>query len=303
MTVKKLTRKRPSTLNAAKELPSVQLDDLIVPVSPELAQNWLNNNINHNRNITPGLVDKYAAVMKRNEWHLSDPLKFDVNNRLFDGQHRLKAVIRSGKTIPFVVLRGYEPECAQYVDQGKGRKLEHIAQLKGLNYNAHHSAIMRAMLIPNPRFYTFKKTFTHHSVVDLITQYVDYIDFARQAIESKTSPLNKAPFLAVIARAAVHYDVINNQESSEALRLSSAIASLKSGYVAHPEQDSAILRLRDYIISSRNLAASQADRIRLFSLTDYFLWNYMNQKPRKNISLPNDYSYKFTVESLDTINL
>jgi hypothetical protein len=49
------------------------------------------------------------------------PIRFDNQDTLLDGQHRLSAVIASGKTFDFLTIRGLDPETFKVMDTGKMR--------------------------------------------------------------------------------------------------------------------------------------------------------------------------------------
>ena len=79
----------------------------IVEVTPDLAQKWLNEKNTHNRPMYERVVETYALDMKRGKWAFNHQgICFNDDGVLDDGQHRLAAIVRSGKTIPFWVFRG-----------------------------------------------------------------------------------------------------------------------------------------------------------------------------------------------------
>lgn len=70
-------------------------------VSPERARTMLGRN-EGNRQRRPSTVSHYADQMKRGEWQQThQPLAFDEDGNLIDGQHRLAAVAQSGIGIWF----------------------------------------------------------------------------------------------------------------------------------------------------------------------------------------------------------
>lgn len=103
----------------------------VVTVSPKLAGEWLAAN-KKNRNIAQNTVDLYARDMSAGEWHFTgEPVKFDASGNLIDGQHRLMAVLRSGKTISFLVVRGLNSDAQALMDSGKKRSAADMLQLHG----------------------------------------------------------------------------------------------------------------------------------------------------------------------------
>lgn len=77
-------------------------------VSPEMAARWLTRN-HSNREVDTGAVRRYSEAMLSGRWRLSgESLKFKVGGEVLDGQHRLMAVVRSGCTVPMLVLTDVE---------------------------------------------------------------------------------------------------------------------------------------------------------------------------------------------------
>ena len=76
-----------------------------------------------NRKISNRAVDLFAAEMKRGEWHCNgESIKFDSKGRFIDGQHRLKAVIKSNTTQEFVVVRNLSPDDSTFATINARRK-------------------------------------------------------------------------------------------------------------------------------------------------------------------------------------
>jgi hypothetical protein len=71
-----------------------------IQITPKLATEWLKQNTNNIRAILPSKVDLYAGMMSRDKWTLTHQgIAFDELDNLIDGQHRLKAIVKSTKTI------------------------------------------------------------------------------------------------------------------------------------------------------------------------------------------------------------
>lgn len=90
-------------------------------IGPNDAVPYLKQN-DHNRPLSEMLSDRYAASMKGNEWiDCGDSIRFNCDGTLIDGQHRLYAIIKSGVTIPMLVIRGLPKETFKQIDAGKVR--------------------------------------------------------------------------------------------------------------------------------------------------------------------------------------
>lgn len=71
----------------------------LMTITPAIAAKWLEKNIG-NRNPSPNTIAGYARDMIAGNWRaLHQPLAFDADGKLIDGQNRLFAVIKSGCTI------------------------------------------------------------------------------------------------------------------------------------------------------------------------------------------------------------
>ena len=76
----------------------------VVDVTPELAQSWLDANQPYHT-VSEYRVQKLAAQMRAGHWRLDcNGIAFAKNGTLLDGLHRLLAVVRSGKTVPMIVI-------------------------------------------------------------------------------------------------------------------------------------------------------------------------------------------------------
>lgn len=107
-------------------------------VTPEMAQRWLAR-MPRNRSLREADVRSYSRDMAAGNWHdTGESIKFDAENNLLDGQHRLHAVIHSGVTLPVLVVRGLPPESQMVMDTGRKRTASDALQLAG---NANSSLL------------------------------------------------------------------------------------------------------------------------------------------------------------------
>ena len=128
-----------------------------VDVTPQIAQKWLDECNTHNRTLYETTVDAYARDMKRGFWALNHQgICFSEDSVLLDGQHRLAAVVRSEKTVPFYVFRGMPKEfqadgsrhlTQETVDGNKPRGVgDRLALAHGIG-NANLKVAVAAVLI------------------------------------------------------------------------------------------------------------------------------------------------------------
>lgn len=89
-----------ATYTSSKIEPKVEW----VRVTPQIAEDWLKHNQN-NRSIRPSHVNFLAKEMELGRFLATGEPVIFVGDELVDGQHRLMAVLRSGKLVEMLVVR------------------------------------------------------------------------------------------------------------------------------------------------------------------------------------------------------
>mgnify|MGYP001580893197 CR=1 FL=1 len=104
-----------------------------VRVMPEDALAMLNA-MAPNRKLVQSHVDKLAAAMRAGEWveDAGDPIRFNEEGELIDGQHRLWAVVESGVTLQFHVIKGLPGSVMDVLDTGRSRSLADFLAIHGM---------------------------------------------------------------------------------------------------------------------------------------------------------------------------
>jgi len=110
-----------------------QIRSTYVEMTPELAQKYLDTQV-HNRPLSKAWVTALADSMKRGEWtEDGNSIKMDDAGHLIDGQHRLHAIIRSGRTIPMEVRSGFHRDALYIIDAfTKSRSVGDVLALNGI---------------------------------------------------------------------------------------------------------------------------------------------------------------------------
>lgn len=104
---------KPHTMTA-----SIQLET----IEPAMAEMFLQENTNQNRNIKKAKVEMFAKDIESGNWRITHQgIAFDWNGKLVDGQHRLHAIIKANKPIEMYVYRGLDPSTFSVLDTGTSR--------------------------------------------------------------------------------------------------------------------------------------------------------------------------------------
>jgi hypothetical protein len=98
-----------------------------VTVTPSMAAEWLKKNVN-NRKTSSNKIKQYESDMREGRWFASigDPICFDENGNLGNGQHRLKACEAAGVPFTTTVVYDVPIEAIKYVDIGKPRSISDL---------------------------------------------------------------------------------------------------------------------------------------------------------------------------------
>lgn len=123
------------------------VDASVETITPQLAKIMLGENVN-NRRIDRANVDLFARAMRNGEWKVNgEAIKFSRSGRLLDGQHRLLAVIASGRPLTTLVIRDLDDETQQTMDSGKTRTLGDVLGLRGEKSASQLATIARAVYL------------------------------------------------------------------------------------------------------------------------------------------------------------
>ncbi len=107
-----------------------ELQTEVVSVTPELAAKWLET-MQVNRKLTTGAIERYKDSMLGGFWTLdASPIRFNTQGHLIDGQHRLWAIIESGTTQQFLVVRNVPDEAFLTMDSGKKRGFSDVLTIE-----------------------------------------------------------------------------------------------------------------------------------------------------------------------------
>jgi hypothetical protein len=99
-------------------------------VSPKLASEWLQANT-RNRPISMRVVERIAREIQEGGWVCNgDAIRFGFDGTLYDGQHRLHAIVKAGVGVLTGVVRGLAPEARDRIDVGgRDRTARDVVQI------------------------------------------------------------------------------------------------------------------------------------------------------------------------------
>lgn len=117
-------------------------------VTPAKAQRWLDDKNRRNRPVRDDRVDRYAELMETGQWLASpDAIAFDHNGRLINGQHRLKAVVRSQTEQMMLVAFNLHPDAFKIADVGIKRTAADALAVEGFKMPQELAATVRLVIL------------------------------------------------------------------------------------------------------------------------------------------------------------
>ena len=117
-------------------------------LTPELAQEYLSRNYEGNREIRPTVYLKYVDDIKNGRWFQNDdlleydPILFNKDGKMINGQHRCTAVEVAGKPIYVCVKENVSNEVYDYLDGGERRRTSDF--MNGLTDKKNLAALAKA---------------------------------------------------------------------------------------------------------------------------------------------------------------
>jgi hypothetical protein len=90
----------------------------------------------------------YAQTMRNGQWDFNgDAIRINEDDEVIDGQHRLHAVIQSGKPQKMLVMYGLKNEVFQSIDVGKRRSPGDMLAIAGYKHTINTGSVARALMV------------------------------------------------------------------------------------------------------------------------------------------------------------
>lgn len=101
-------------------------------ITPAAARKYLES-MDRNRPVRKNYVDRLAAEMLAGRWeYTGETIVISEDGKLLDGQHRLHAVVKSGKAVDFLVATEVSRRAMPYIDSGASRSIGDRSVVAGL---------------------------------------------------------------------------------------------------------------------------------------------------------------------------
>lgn len=155
-------------------------------IDPEIAQVYLGRNLENNRHLLPERVERIARDMSNGDWiTTADPIKFNKEGKLIDGQHRLAGVMKSGQTIRFLVARDLDEDAVYVIDTGATRTTAQALKIADTDMKSRSTVVAAAQLVHVYDKGALPNVASHVQTKDRMTnvEAIHYIENHREALE------------------------------------------------------------------------------------------------------------------------
>lgn len=238
-------------------------------IGPGLATQLLKNNT-INRPVSRANLKRIVMAMRDGEWQedTGETLKFDKEGNILDGQHRLMAIVESGKSYEFMIIEGLNKSVFDVIDTGKMRSASDSLHILGVKSVVTVSGIIRRyMYLESGKIYNKSNEAALSSNTKVVNEYQKQPK-EWERVTQKASVLNKQsnrllskPFIG----AWYKYLYDNEPDECEVF-----FHKLMLG-LGLTDQDDPIFLLRNMLLVNKN----SDTKLTQFALNAYFIvtWN------------------------------
>ena len=251
----------------------------IEQISPDFANEVLQTKNKNNRGLKKGNLDKLVKAINNNEWTITNQgIAFDRDGNLIDGQHRLQAIVNTGKTLPVMVARNMDPNIFHCVDKGIARTAADCLFIEGCTNPARIAAGIKVYLCyqKHPEGTWRNKIMPTH--IEIINQYNSNKELWDDITYKITIYNKKFSFFPLSVAIAIYKLILD--ENYHTWVVERFFTALTDG--ANLEMDDPILSFRNQIIQKNfRTRGSSSQRHLLNSLIKLFNYMIENTKVKK----------------------
>lgn len=121
-----------------------------VIVTPEVAQQLLDLNVDNQRNLEKARVKRFAGFILNNKWaHTHQGIAISTEGRMMDGMHRAAGIVEADCEVTMQVTIGVDPAAFVVMDTGKSRNGADVLKIAGYDATPALSAAARLLYAYN----------------------------------------------------------------------------------------------------------------------------------------------------------
>jgi hypothetical protein len=126
----------------------------LVHITPTMARKYLDKNT-MNRPLNQQNLEALAKEMSHNNFHVTgESIKVAKDGTLLDGQHRLQAIVFSGKAVKMFLIEGLEKDAFKYMDTGRTRQASDVLAIEGVTNATKIAGMVKFIINFNKGYYS-----------------------------------------------------------------------------------------------------------------------------------------------------
>lgn len=177
----------------------------IVRITPTLADLMLETNI-RNRRVSESSVSCLATAMSSNDMRLNgETVIFSSDGNLLDGQHRLRACVKSGRSFDSIVVFGISPKAFNTIDSGRARSTSDVLGMAGINSATKISSALQALMAFVENGGMMHGSCTHHGVTKVTAPIAEKLLTAHPGIADSVNAMSCNRLMRTQHGYALHY--------------------------------------------------------------------------------------------------
>jgi hypothetical protein len=188
---------------AARKL--VMSDGGKTEIGPSLAAVLFKDHNGKNRSLVYSRANDYADAMARGEWRFNHQgIAFNEDGDLIDGQHRIAAVVLSGKEQLFMITTGLENEAIDTVDRSVRRSIGESLEMRGYTNGRLKANVAKDALSYMAEVQGEKKRFSDQQIEAYVMEKNDLLDEALAIGTASTLNVSDACLSKAVASKIAH---------------------------------------------------------------------------------------------------
>ena len=251
-------------MTTTAERPMVETKRVLV--TPDLATQWLEHN-EVNREVRQSAVAQRSRDMEMGYWDEMNPqpVIFDDTGALIDGQHRLLALKKSGRSLWMSVATNVPRKTQLVIDDSLVRHVHDYAkwEMPGHKIRSEHVAIARTMLGGITGSAAQSGRLSRSILYAFLRKHLPNIEHAIEFFTKRVPSVTQSATFAVIARALYTQDAVRLRRFAELLQ---------NGEMDNRDEVSAIT-VRTWLLTKSS--GSKRER---YAKTERALWAYLSRE-------------------------
>lgn len=213
------------------------MKSVLKSITPAEARDILQNKNKKNRKLNTNMVTIFAREMTKGRWGITHQgIAFFDDGTLADGQHRLAAIVESGKTIEIMTSYGAKRESGIFMDTGRSRSLSDAITI------SDKADWMTAKIIQTAKLCYGVTKISADDAILLCENMRESLVFSHEVFKLQAKGVSTA-IRAAIALAHFH--------GEDELRLMQFADMFYSGLITE-RRDTAVIKVRDYLLQGNN---------------------------------------------------